>query len=295
LAALLRSIIIMPVSLPRRSRGGPARRRGGRDGGRGRGGRGGPLPSRERPKAPPPSPTMSRRDKQADLPLSRGRGAMIEARRPLLVFSRVSSTMMRPSSSSSLSALAAKTGAGGKKLPLPPMPPPPPTGGRDTPEIEEFRRRCPDCDVYVDRAARDGSTDAGGRRRCGSPVDNDDDDDGGDDDDCGGAAEMPDGVGDEFEAPLERGEAEFGSSGVAASPPLGSGSAGGGGSRNANDGAGRSSRSRRGKNRRGHRRRGGRTSRLRARSGIGVLSGGRRRTRKMTATVRERGTMRRER
>ena len=91
------------------------------------------------------------------------------------------------------------------------MPPPPPTGRRDTPEIEEFRRRRPDCDVYVDRAARDGSTDGRGRRRGGSPVDDDDDDDGAGDDDDGGAAEMPDGVGDEFEAPLERDEAKFGS------------------------------------------------------------------------------------
>jgi hypothetical protein len=187
---------------------------------------------------------MSRRDKQVDLPLSRCRGAMIEARRPLLVFSRISSTIMRPSSSSPLSALAAKTGAGGRSdhSPLPPMPPPPPTWGRDTPEIEEFRRRRPNCDVYVDRAARDGSTDARGRCRGGSPVDDDDDD-------GGGAAEMSDGVGDKFEAPLERDEAEFGSSGVVASPPTGSGSAGGGGSPNANDGAGQSSRSRRGKSR----------------------------------------------
>jgi hypothetical protein len=42
-----------------------------------------------------------------------------------------------------------------------------------------------------------------------------------------GAAEMPDGVGDEFESPLERDLAEFDPSGVAASLPLGSGSAGG--------------------------------------------------------------------
>jgi hypothetical protein len=39
----------MPVTLPRCSRGGGGpSRRGGRDGGRGRGGRGGPLPCRER-------------------------------------------------------------------------------------------------------------------------------------------------------------------------------------------------------------------------------------------------------
>jgi hypothetical protein len=57
---------------------------------------------------------MSRRDKQADLPLSRCRGAMIEARHPLLLFSRISSTMMRPFLSSSLSALTAKTGVGGR-------------------------------------------------------------------------------------------------------------------------------------------------------------------------------------
>jgi hypothetical protein len=49
---------------------------------------------------------------------------------------------------------------------------------------------------------------------------------------------MPDGVGDKFEPLLKRGKAEFGSSGVVASPPLGSGLAGGGGSWNANDGAG---------------------------------------------------------
>jgi hypothetical protein len=48
-------------------------------------------------KAPPPLPTMFCRDKQVVLPLSRGRGAMIKARRPLLVFSRISLTMMRPS------------------------------------------------------------------------------------------------------------------------------------------------------------------------------------------------------
>jgi hypothetical protein len=109
-------------------------------------------------------------------------------------------------------------GGGGKKRPLPPMPPPPPRWGRDTPEIKEFRRRRPGCDVYVDRAAHDGSTDARGRRPGGSPVDNDDDD-----------------------------KAEFGSSGIVAFPPTGSGLAGGGGSPNANNGAGRSLRSRQGK------------------------------------------------
>jgi hypothetical protein len=59
----------------------------------------------------------------------------------------------------------------------------------------------------------------------------------------GGAVEMPHGVGDEFEAPLKRAEAEFGPSGVAASPSLVSGSSGGGGSWNADNGAGRSSQS----------------------------------------------------
>jgi hypothetical protein len=49
---------------------------------------------------------------------------------------------------------------------------------------------------------------------------------------------MPDWVGDGFEAPLERDEAKFGSYGVTASPPSGLESAGGGGSRNANNGAG---------------------------------------------------------
>ncbi len=42
---------------------------------------------------------------------------------------------------------------------------------------------------------------------------------------------MPNSVGDMFESPLERDLAEFDPSGVAASPPLGSGSAGGGGVR----------------------------------------------------------------
>jgi hypothetical protein len=57
----------------------------------------------------------------------------------------------------------------------------------------------------------------------------------------GGAAEMPDGVGDEFESPLERDLAEFNPLGVAAPPPLGLGLAGGGGSQNADNEAGRSS------------------------------------------------------
>ncbi len=35
----------------------------------------------------------------------------------------------------------------------------------------------------------------------------------------GDAAEMPDGVGEEFESPLKRDEAEFSPSGVVASPP----------------------------------------------------------------------------
>jgi hypothetical protein len=102
---------------------------------------------------------------------------MIKARRPLLVFSRVSSTMMRPSLLLLLSALATKTGVGGKKQPLLPMPPPP---------IEEFPRPCPGCNVYVDRAVCDGLTDVQGRRQGGSPINDDDDDNGGgggDDDD----------------------------------------------------------------------------------------------------------------
>jgi hypothetical protein len=155
--------------------------------------------------------------------------------------------MMRPSLTSSLSALAAKMGAGGEKQPLPRMPPAPPTGGRDTQKIKEFRCRRPDCNVYVDRAARDGSNDARGQRRGGSPVDDDNDDDGGDNNDGGGAAEMPVGVGDKFKAPLERAEAKFGSLGVTASPLTGSGSAGDGGSWNADNGAGQSSQSRWGK------------------------------------------------
>ncbi len=78
---------------------------------------------------------------------------------------------------------AAKTGAGGKKQPLLPMLLLPPTGGRDTEEIEEICRRHPDCDIYVDRATRDGSTDAQGRRRGVSPVDDEDDDVGDNNDD----------------------------------------------------------------------------------------------------------------
>ncbi len=101
-------------------------------------------------------------------------------------------------------------GAGGKKQTLLPMPPPLPMGGRDTLEIKEFRNCRPDCNVYVDRAAHDGSTNVQGQRQGGSPVDDDDDDNGGGDDYNGGPAEMPDGVGDKFEAPLERDEAKFG-------------------------------------------------------------------------------------
>jgi hypothetical protein len=39
----------------------------------------------------------------------------------------------------------------------------------------------------------------------------------------GGAAKMPNGVGDEFETPLKRDVVEFGPSGVAAPPPVGIG------------------------------------------------------------------------
>ncbi len=119
-------------------------------------------------------------------------------------------------------------GAGGKKQPLLPMPLPLPTKGRDMPEIKEFRCCCPNCNVYVDRAAHDGSTNAQGEHRGGSPVDNNNDDDRGDNNNGGGAAKMPDGVGDKFEAPLQRDEAEFGPLGVPASPKMGSGLAGGG-------------------------------------------------------------------
>jgi hypothetical protein len=88
---------------------------------------------------------------------------MIEACCPLLVFSRVSSTMMRLSLSLLLSALANKTGVGGKKQPLLPMPPPPPMGGGDILEIEEFRCHHPGCNVYVNRVARDGLTNVQGQ------------------------------------------------------------------------------------------------------------------------------------
>jgi hypothetical protein len=88
---------------------------------------------------------------------------MIKACRPLLVFSRVSSTMMWPSLSSLLSALATKMGAGGKKQPLPLIPLPLPKGERDILKIEEFRRRHPNCGVCINRAAHDGSTNTRGR------------------------------------------------------------------------------------------------------------------------------------
>jgi hypothetical protein len=150
--------------------------------------------------------------------------------------------MMRPSLLSSLSTLATKMGVGGKKQSLlPTMPPPPPTGG-GTPDIEEFCRRRPGCNVYVDSAARHGSTNAQGQRQGRSLVNYDDDDNSGNgnDNDWGHCqdAQWADGVGDKFEAPLERDEAEFGPSGVLASPPLGSGLAGGRGSQNADNGAG---------------------------------------------------------
>jgi hypothetical protein len=138
------------------------------------------------------------------------------------------------------------------------MPLPPPTGGRDTPEIKEFRRRHPNCDVYIDMATCDGSTNARGQHQDWSPVNNDDVDDGGDNNNnSGGATKIPDGVGDKFKAPVERGEAEFGSLRVTVSPLLGSGLVGGGGSQNANNGDRRSLQSQREKNQRGHRRRGG--------------------------------------
>jgi hypothetical protein len=152
----------MPISLPPCSRGGPAGREGGHDGGQGHGGRGNPLPSCKPPKAPPPLPTIYHCDKQVDLLLSRGRGAMIKACCPLLVFSRVSLTMMGPSLLSSLSALAAKMGAGGKKQPLLPMPPLPPTGGEGHSGNRRFCHCHPDCNVYVNRATCDGLTNVQG-------------------------------------------------------------------------------------------------------------------------------------
>jgi hypothetical protein len=86
----------MPVLLPHggsRGQNGHGCGRGrncGRIGGCGHGGRVGPHPSREQPKALPLLPIMSCRNKQGDLPLSHGRGMMIKARHPLLIFSRVS-------------------------------------------------------------------------------------------------------------------------------------------------------------------------------------------------------------
>jgi hypothetical protein len=76
-------------------------------------------------------------------------------------------------------------GGGGKEQPLLPMPPLPPTGGRDTEEIKEFCRRRPDCNVYVDRATRDGLTGVQGRCRGLSPNDKDDDDGDNNDDNWG--------------------------------------------------------------------------------------------------------------
>jgi hypothetical protein len=78
------------------------------------------------------------------------------------------------------------------------MPPLPPTGGRDTLEIKEFRCHRLACNVYINRAVCDGSTDAPGRHWGRSPVDNNDDDNGGNNDDGGDTAKMPYGVGDEF-------------------------------------------------------------------------------------------------
>jgi hypothetical protein len=142
-----------------------------------------------------------------------------------------------------LPTLAAKMGVGEKKQPLPPMPPLLPTRGRDTAEIEDFHRRRPACDLYVDRATCDGSTDARGQCQGRSPVDEDNDDNGDNKDNGGGAAKMSDEVGDEFEAPLKTDEAKFGPTEVAVSPLLGSGLARGWGSWNTNNRAGRSSRS----------------------------------------------------
>jgi hypothetical protein len=62
--------------------------------GRGHGGQGGPLLSHEQPKALPLLPIMSRCNKQVDHPLSRGQGVIFKACHPLLVFSRISLTMM---------------------------------------------------------------------------------------------------------------------------------------------------------------------------------------------------------
>jgi hypothetical protein len=145
---------------------------------------------------------------------------MIEARHPLLIFSRVFSTIMRPSLLSSLLALAAKMVVGGKKWAPPPMPLPPPTGGRDTPEIKESCCRHPNCNVYINRATRDGSNNAWGWRQGGSSVNNNNDDNGGNNNNYGGTTKKLDEVGDEFEAPLERDKAEFGPSEVMASPLL---------------------------------------------------------------------------
>ncbi len=111
---------------------------------------------------------------------------------------------MQPSLSLSLSALAAKTRVGGKKQPLLLMPPPLPTGGRDTPEIKEFRHRRPDCNVYVDRATHGGLTDVQGQRQGGSLINDDNDEHGGNNNDSGGATKMPVGVRDKFKAPSKR-------------------------------------------------------------------------------------------
>jgi hypothetical protein len=132
---------------------------------------------------------------------------------------------MQPPLLLSLLALAAKTGEGEKKQPLLPMPPPPPTGGMTLQKLKSStaaitaatstltgphvmgRTMCKD-DVKtgVSLTTTMMTTEATTSMTT-----------------TGGAVEMPGGVGDEFESPLERDLAEFDPSGVAVSPPLGLG------------------------------------------------------------------------
>jgi hypothetical protein len=128
---------------------------------------------------------------------------MVEARRPLLVFSHVSLTMMRPSSLSLLSALAAKTGVGGKKQPLLPMPLPPPMGGGTLRKSKSFAAAAPAATsmstgpCVKGRPTRKDNAEVGVlltimMMRTGNKDDND------------WGRRFPDRVGDEFKAPLER-------------------------------------------------------------------------------------------
>jgi hypothetical protein len=150
--------------------------------------------------------------------------------------------MMRPSSLLSLLALAAKTGEGEKKRPLLPIPPLPPTAGGTLRKskssaaaalavtsmltgLRVMGQLMCKLDIKTEVSLTMTMMMTAATTATTTTV---------------GTAEMPDRVRDEFESPLERDLVEFNPLGVAASPSLGSGLAGGGRSRNANDRAGRS-------------------------------------------------------